>query len=189
MTEPPPRDYTDAVPFPREVTLTPIGIVHSPYTERYGTPRQGTVVQGVVGEGPQEAVVELFPRVVPPEALRDLAAFERVWLVTWLHLNKHWKPMVVPPRGPKVKRGVLATRAPHRPNQLGLTCSEIVGVEGHRVTIRGHDLLDGTPVLDLKPYIPYADAFPEAGAGWLDDLDQAHDAPDRPTKPPPKRRG
>lgn len=102
-----------------------------------------------------------------------------MWIVSWLHLNKHWNPTVVPPRGPRVRRGVLATRAPHRPNQIGLSALRLVGVEGHRLHVEGLDLLDGTPVLDIKPYIPYADAFPDARSGWLDTLDQPMDAPDR----------
>ncbi|MCB9680978.1 MAG: tRNA (N6-threonylcarbamoyladenosine(37)-N6)-methyltransferase TrmO [Alphaproteobacteria bacterium] len=178
----PDKDYVDAVPFPDTVSLTPIGVVRSPYRQRYGTPRQATVTAGTLGERAQDATIELFEHVVPAQALSGLEGFGYIWVVAWFHLNKHWNPTVVPPRGPKVRRGVLATRAPHRPNQLGLSAVELVGVEGHVLRVRGIDLLDGTPVLDLKPYVPYADAFPDAPAGWLDTLDEAPDAPDRPTE-------
>jgi tRNA-Thr(GGU) m(6)t(6)A37 methyltransferase TsaA len=174
----PPKDYIDAVPFPDGITLQPVGIVRSPYRERHGTPRQAVVTAGVPG-GAARGTIELFEEVVPARALGGLEGFDYVWIVSWLHLNKHWNPTVVPPRGPRVRRGVLATRAPHRPNQIGLSALRLVGVEGHRLHVEGLDLLDGTPVLDIKPYIPYADAFPDARSGWLDTLDQPMDAPDR----------
>ena len=92
-----------------------------------------------------------------------------------------WRPLVQPPRGPKTRQGVFATRAPHRPSQLALSALRIISVDeaALRVRVRGLDLLDGTPVLDLKPYIPYADAFPDAAAGWVDELpDATPDGPD-----------
>jgi tRNA-Thr(GGU) m(6)t(6)A37 methyltransferase TsaA len=177
----PPKDYVTSVPFPRTVQLEPIGVVRSPYHERHGTPRQAVVTAGTLGEQAQRGRIELFEEVVPAAALGGLADFEYVWVISWLHLNKHWNPTVVPPRGPKVRRGVLATRAPHRPNQIGLSALRLVGIEGHVVHVEGLDLLDGTPVLDLKPYVPYADAFPSARAGWLDALGEPLDGPDRPT--------
>ena len=106
------------------------------------------------------------------QALEDLAGFERIWIIYHFHLNHAWKPKVLPPRGPAgVKRGVFATRAPYRPNPLGLSCVRLRAIEGLRVLVEGHDLLDGTPVLDIKPYIPYADAFPEAQVGWLENIE------------------
>lgn len=175
----PPKDYIDAVDFPEQVTLQPIGVVRSPYRERHGTPRQATVVRGTKGEAPQQGRLELFEDVVPARALGTIEEFDYVWVIAWLHLNKHWNPTVVPPRGPRVRRGVLATRAPHRPNQLGLSALRIVRREGHVLVVEGLDLLDGTPILDIKPYVVYADAFPEARSGWVDQLDEAPDAPDR----------
>ena len=162
----PPKDYIQSVDFPHDIQLRAIGVVRSPYTERWGTPRQSTVTTPQYQE-PQEAILELFPNVVPTSALTDLETFSHVWVIAWLHLNKHWNPMVFPPRGPRKKRGTLATRAPHRPNQLGLSAAEIVRVEGPRVTVRGIDLLNGTPILDIKPYLPYADSFPDADIGWV----------------------
>lgn len=178
----PQKDYRDAVVFPTTVELTPIGVVRSPYTERHGTPRQPTVTTQVHGGSALEGTIELFTDVVPAKAFTSLEGFQYIWVIAWLHLNKHWNPTVIPPRGPRVRRGVLATRAPHRPNQLALSALELVGVEGHVLTVRGLDLLDGTPVLDVKPYLHYADAFPDARAGWVDELDEAPDAPDRPGK-------
>ena len=167
------KDYVGVVPFPDTVELRPIGIVRSPYTERWGTPRQARVPEAAPHAAPREGRVELFPDVVPPIALKDLDGFDYAWLICWLHLNKGWNPTVRPPRGPAVKRGLLATRAPHRPNQLGLSAVQVVGVEGHVLHVRGLDILDGTPVLDIKPYVPYCDAFPDASAGWVDALDAA----------------
>ena len=177
----PPQDYVAAVDFPSTVELRPIGVIHSPYKERHGTPRQAVVTAGTATGEALDATIELFRDVVPPEAFVGLDEFEYVWIVSWLHLNRHWKPMVVPPRGPKEKRGVLATRAPHRPNQIGLSALRLVRVEGPVLHVRGLDLLDQTPVLDVKPYVPYADAFPAARAGWLDRLDEPLDGPDRPS--------
>src|SRR4029078_3806186 len=103
---------------------------------------------------------ELFDHI-PVIALGGLEAFGHIWVISWLHLNTSWNPTVIPPRGPKVRRGVLATRAPHRPNPIGLSALKLVRVQGRVLHVLGLDLLDGTPVLDVKPYVPYADAFPD----------------------------
>ncbi|MCB9663328.1 MAG: tRNA (N6-threonylcarbamoyladenosine(37)-N6)-methyltransferase TrmO [Alphaproteobacteria bacterium] len=187
VDSPPDKPYTDAFPPPERVELVPIGVVRSPYKERYGTPRQATVTTGVLGETAQQATIELFRDRVPVEAVRDLDGFGHIWVIAFLHLNQRWRPTVVPTRGPKVRRGVLATRAPHRPNQLGLSAVRLVGVEGHVLKVEGIDLLDGTPVLDIKPYVPYADAFPDTPAGWVDALEGEPDGPDRPTRPRGRR--
>ena len=176
------KDYVHAVPFPERVELTPIGRVVSPYVERHGTPRQAVVVEGTKSGDFAEATIEMDPRRVPAEALGGLEGFDYVWVIALLHLNERWNPTVVPPRGPKVRRGVFATRAPHRPNQVGLSAVRLVGVEGHVLHVRGVDLLNGTPVLDIKPYVPYCDAFPEARSGWLDELGEPLRGPDRPTR-------
>lgn len=141
-----------------------IGWVRSPYTERFGTLRQPTMGPAV------DATVELRPDRVQPEALRYLETFDHLWLLTWFHLNGPLrKPMVRPPRGGPM-RGVLATRAPHRPNPMGLTAVQLLDVDGRTLRIRGVDLLDRTPVLDIKPYIPDYDAIPDASRGWLEDV-------------------
>lgn len=165
-------------------TYRPIGFVRSPYAKRIDAPHQPTVVAGTETGVPAEATLEL-EAWVPETALRDLAGFERIWLIFAFHLSEGWAPLVQPPRGPKRKRGVLATRSPHRPSAIGLSCVELVAIEGRTLRLRGVDLLDGTPVLDLKPYVPYADAFPGVRAGWIDAVDAAtgaHSAPG-PRKP------
>lgn len=151
-------------------SFAPIGFIRSPYTQRIDAPHQPTVQPGTGAL--DEAVLELDPGL-PEETLRDLEGFERIWVVFVLHRSEGWAPTVRPPRGPRVKRGVFATRSPHRPNAIGLSAVELAGVDGRTLRLRGVDLLDGTPVLDIKPYVPYADAFPEARAGWIDDVDEA----------------
>ena len=115
--------------------------------------------------------VEIFAERVPKKALRDLEGFDRIWLVTYLHLNPKWGPLVRPPRGGR-RRGVLATRSPHHPNPIGLSAVSLDRIEGTTLYVRGLDLIDGTPVLDIKPYVPYCDAFPDSAAGWVDSLDE-----------------
>jgi tRNA (adenine37-N6)-methyltransferase len=143
------------------VELESIGVVRSPFRERVDAPRQAPVAGDVEGE------VELFGGRGLEDALCDLASFSHVWLVVWFHHNQGFRPKVQPPRG-DVKRGVLATRAPYRPNPIGLSAVKLLGVEGLRLRVQGLDLLDGTPVLDVKPYVPYSDAIPDASHGWLD---------------------
>jgi tRNA-Thr(GGU) m(6)t(6)A37 methyltransferase TsaA len=145
------------------LTLTPIGFVRTPYTDRYRAPRQpGAATVGV------EGTIELVAGHNFEQALEDLAGVERIWVLYWFHRNQGWKPKVLPPRGPRIKRGVFATRSPHRPNPLGLSVLRLLSVRGRTLRVADVDLLDGTPVLDLKPYLPYADAFPAARTGWLE---------------------
>ncbi|GEM_PF-247069 len=167
-------------------TFQPIGIVRTPYARRIDAPHQPTVVAGTETGAPAEATLELDASL-PETLLRDLAGFERIWLIFVFHESQGWAPLVQPPRGPRGKRGVLATRSPHRPNAIGLSCVELVAVEGRTLRLRGVDLLDGTPVLDLKPYVPYADAFPEARAGWIDQVDAATGAHSAPGPRKPRR--
>jgi tRNA-Thr(GGU) m(6)t(6)A37 methyltransferase TsaA len=173
MPKLPPKDYVQAIEFPETITLRPIGVVRSPYTERHGTPRQSQLSATPAEYEPAIARLELFPDRIPPEALKDLEGFEYLWVIAWLHLNTHWNPTVMPPRGPKVRRGTLATRAPHRPNPIGLSASRIRHVEDRTIYLEGIDLLDQTPVLDIKPYVPYCDAFPHAKSGYVDEAEQA----------------
>lgn len=152
-----------------QFSYQPIGILHSPYTRRIDAPHQGTVVEGTESGQSAMATLELA-EWLDEQVIQDLSGFERIWLIFAFHLSEGWKNVVKPPRGGP-KRGVLATRSPHRPNAIGLSAVELVAIEGRRLQLRGVDLLDGTPVLDIKPYVPYADAFPNAGAGWIDELD------------------
>ena len=152
------------------IELLAIGRVRSPHAERFGTPHQAVLPADPAQRPNEEAHIELFAERVPAAALQDLAGFSHVWVIAYLHLNHGYRPLVAPPRDPDRKHGVLATRAPHRPNPLGLSAARLLAVSGHRLTLERLDLLDGTPVLDIKPYVPYADAFPAARIGWLEDL-------------------
>lgn len=173
----PPQDHT--VDAPQTFTASVIGHVRSPYTERFGTPRQPTVTEQTLTDAAVDATIELLPGNNFEQALRDLEGFEYIWVIAWLHLNESWQPTVIPPRGPKVRRGLFATRSPHRPNPIAISALKLLKVEGLKLHVRGIDLLDGTPVLDIKPYVPYADAHPNAKAGWLEDIGQDPNAPDR----------
>ncbi len=169
----PPQDHTSAfTELPESFSMRPIGVMRSPYRERFGTPHQGNTTIGTRTRETAEGHVELLSHI-PLEALRDLEGFERIWLLYVFHMNPGWGPLVRPPRGPKSpKRGVLATRSPHRPCPIGLSCVELVRVAEREVHVRGHDLLDGTPVLDIKPYVRFADAFPDARAGWVETVER-----------------
>jgi tRNA-Thr(GGU) m(6)t(6)A37 methyltransferase TsaA len=100
-------------------------------------------------------------------AIEDLAGWERIWVIFWFDRNTGWRPKVQPPRAARGRKGVLATRSPHRPNPLGLSVLRLDRVEGLRLYVRDVDMLDGTPVLDIKPYVAYTDAYPQSGSGWL----------------------
>ncbi len=148
---------------PESLSLTPIGHIRTPFKDRAEAPRQ----PGADGAGAQGEIV-LLPGMNFEQALEDLDGFEFIWMIAWFHENKNWKPKVLPPRGSAIKRGVFATRSPHRPNPIGLSLARLVGVSGLVVRVAETDLLDGTPILDLKPYLPFAEAQPDARAGWLD---------------------
>lgn len=140
--------------------VRPVGFVRSPFREKADAPRQATVAEGV------EARVEILPEF--ELGLSDLAGFERIWVVFWFHEAAGApKLKVLPPRSDE-KRGVFATRSPHRPNPIGISAVRLLSIEGAVVRVQGVDLIDETPVLDLKPYLAYADAFPDASAGWLE---------------------
>ncbi len=145
----------------------PIGFVRSPFSERAEAPRQATVTSAADVAGR----IELLEGRGYEHALSGLDAFDRLWVLFVFHKNveqeRGWKPKVLPPRSDK-KRGLFATRSPHRPNPIGMSAVVLERIEGLVVHVRGLDLLDGTPVLDLKPYVAYADAFPDARAGWLE---------------------
>ncbi|HIJ88864.1 MAG TPA: tRNA (N6-threonylcarbamoyladenosine(37)-N6)-methyltransferase TrmO [Desulfuromonadales bacterium] len=147
----------------------PIGFLNSPYTRRIDAPHQSTVVEGTETGDFAIASVELQDWL-DEKVIQDLNGFDRIWLIFAFHLSEGWTSCVKPPRGGP-KRGILATRSPHRPNSIGLSAVELVSIDGRTLHLRGVDLLDGTPVLDIKPYVPYADAFPHAKAGWIDALD------------------
>ena len=146
-------------------TLSPIGWVRSPYQRRFGTPQQAAAF-----DSHAEAILEFDAARIPEAALADLAGIERLWVLSLLHRGGTWAATVRPPRGTRQRRGLFATRSPDRPNPIGLSAVRLLRVEGHRLHVRGVDLIDGTPILDVKPYIPYADAFPDSKAGWIDEI-------------------
>lgn len=144
----------------RGMALESIGVVHSPFVERVDAPRQPRAAAET------QARVELFAGRGFEDALVDIALWDHLWLVVWFHLNADYRPKVQPPRSDK-KRGVFATRAPYRPNPIGLSAVRLLRVEGLNLFVQGIDLLDGTPLLDVKPYVPYSDSIPDANHGWL----------------------
>jgi tRNA-Thr(GGU) m(6)t(6)A37 methyltransferase TsaA len=149
-------------------SFDPIGIVRSPFAERAEAPRQAVVAQEAAGR------IELIAGRGYEDALEGLADWDYLWVVFVFHKNveegRGWRPKVLAPRS-DTKRGLFGTRSPHRPNPIGLSAVKIDRVEGLVVHVRHLDVLDGSPVLDLKPYVAYADAYPEARAGWLESRD------------------
>ncbi len=143
------------------VTLVPIGVMRTEAREKAEAARQPYAADGARG------VIELLPGHGFEDALCDLDRWTHVWVLFVFHRNDSWRPKVMPPRSRGVKRGVFATRSPHRPNPLGMSVLKLLRVEGLCVHVEGVDLLDGTPVLDLKPYVPFVDAIPDASTGWI----------------------
>jgi tRNA (adenine37-N6)-methyltransferase len=151
------------------LTVTPIGIVRSPFPDRRSAPRQPSARPGTEGR------IELFDDSRFDHAIEDLERWSHLWVLFWFHLNTGWKPKVRPPRSIQ-KRGVFSTRSPHRPNPIGLSAVELVRVERRIIHVRNLDIVDGSPVLDLKPYVPYADAV-QAAHGWLADRPELDTGP------------
>jgi len=146
-----------------EVTLHPIAVYHGPLASKFGVPRQSGLAKGIEGR------VVFNDSYGVQEALRGLEGFSRIWIIWGFSLNgkEGWQPTVRPPRlGGNRSVGVWASRSPYRPNPLGLSCVEIVSIGKGEICVRGADLADGTPVYDIKPYIPYADSFPDAEPGF-----------------------
>lgn len=148
--------------------LTAIGRIASDYPDKFGIPRQ----PGLVPAG--RAVLHLLPPYDDPLAVRGLDQVSHLWLTFVFHRSpQRWTALVRPPRlGGNAKVGVFATRSTHRPNRLGLSLVTLERIEidnGVRLYLQGHDLVDGTPVLDIKPYLPWAESLPEARAGFAPD--------------------
>jgi len=149
------------------LVLDPIGFVLSSHASKVDAPRQPRAAAGT------PARIELLPGRNFEHALEDLARWELIWVLFWFHQSQGWRPKVLPPRSTTGRKGVFATRSPHRPNAIGMSVVRLERVDGLTLHIRDADMLDGTPVLDLKPYIAYTDAHPRAGNGWLEDQGQA----------------
>jgi tRNA (adenine37-N6)-methyltransferase len=149
-----------------DLAIKPIGFISTPYKEKFGVPRQPGLVTAAHGW------LEFLPEFSSREMLRGLEEFSHVWLIFIFHeaLERGWQPTVRPPRlGGNIRQGVFATRSPFRPNPLGLSRAELLEVGERKgrtgLLLGGVDLVDGTPIVDIKPYLPYVDAIPEATGG------------------------
>ena len=157
--------------------ISQIAHIHTEFSEKFGIPRQSGLASSLRGR------IVFEPQYRNPDALRGLEGFSHLWLIWEFSANVsdgrgQWQPTVRPPRlGGNERMGVFATRSPFRPNPLGLSCVEIESVEldasdGPAINVRGADMLDGTPIYDIKPYIKYADARPHAVCGYVDSLQE-----------------
>ena len=156
------------------MNIEPIAYIRTEFPEKFGVPRQSGLAENLIGK------IVFEPEYRNPEALRGLDGFSHLWLIWEFSANRRtageWQPTVRPPRlGGNQHMGVFATRSPFRPNPLGLSCVEIESIDhdapdGPLIMVRGADLMDGTPIYDIKPYIRYADSHPEAVCGYLDTL-------------------
>lgn len=145
----------------KTLELQPIGYISTPFKSKAEAPHQP--------EGGTEGIIALREGQNFEQALEDLAGMEKIWLLYWFDRNPNWKPKVLVPRGPRQKRGVFATRSPHRPNPIGLSLVDLVEVRGLTLRVRNVDLLDGTPILDIKPYLPHVESHPDAYSGWIEE--------------------
>lgn len=148
-----------------------IARIQSDFKEKFGIPRQSGLVEEL------EAVIVFEPEYRDPAALRGLEGFSHLWLI-WLFsesVREGWSPTVRPPRlGGNERIGVFATRSPFRPNEIGLSSVKLLGIEQHKelgpvLRVAGADLLDGTPILDIKPYLPHVDSHPDARSGFVEE--------------------
>ncbi|WII71791.1 tRNA (N6-threonylcarbamoyladenosine(37)-N6)-methyltransferase TrmO [Bdellovibrio sp. 22V] len=149
----------------QEIKLNAIGVFRSNQVHPYEAGRQPD-------EFHSEGYIELEPGHNFEQALIGLEGCERIWVLFTFHHNPHWNPMVLPPRGRTTKLGVFATRSPYRPNPVGMSCVKVLSIDKLKIRVAGADLLDGSPILDIKPYIAYADSFPGVEPAWLHDADK-----------------
>ena len=154
--------------------ISPIAVIRTEFPEKFGIPRQSGLASALRGR------IVFNEGFRDPSALKGLESFSHLWLIWEFSANRHsdWHPTVRPPRlGGNATMGVFATRSPFRPNPLGLSCVEIEGIdlstpEGPIIYVKGADLMDGTPIYDIKPYIRYADSRTDAVCGYADDIPQ-----------------
>ncbi len=144
--------------------ITPVAIFKSPFPSKFGIPRQSGVVEEIEGR------ISFLPEFAREEAIRGLEDFEYVWILWGFSGNDgKWSLTVRPPRlGGNRNVGVFASRSPFRPNGMGLSSARIIKIENNEIVVSGADLMDGTPIYDIKPYIPYTDSHPDARAGFTD---------------------
>ena len=141
-----------------KMELKPIGVIHSPFQRAEGTPIQPVFAKGA------EGVVDVFEEYA--EGLKDLEGFERVWLLYWFDRCRDYK-LIVTPYMDSQQRGLFATRAPARPNPIGMSSVKLERIESNKIYVKELDILDGTPLLDIKPYSSRFDCFDVARNGWL----------------------
>ena len=146
--------------------MTPIAHIRSLFADKFGVPRQGNLAPHVISE------IVFEPEFRNPDCIRGIEGFSHLWLIWGFHCNEAagWSPTVRPPRlGGNTRLGVFATRSPFRPNSLGLSVVKLVSVEeGAVLRVSGADMVNGTPIYDIKPYVPYADSIPEATGGFTE---------------------
>ena len=152
----------------RRPLLQAIGILESCFREKFGTPRQPQIAPAA------RAKLKIFAKFSPHHSLKGLEGFSHAWLLTYLHLNtqKTFRPSVHPPRLGGKAVGVFASRSPHRPSPIGLSLVKIERISGDTIYFSGTDLVDGTPVMDVKPYIPWYDEAKCALGGWAENTPQ-----------------
>lgn len=172
MSKPPSRPLSrhPSRPASEALTLTPVAITRSCFRDKFGVPRQ----PGLTRHAWADLVIQ--PPFDREDAFRGLEQCSHIWLTFQFHeaVRAEWRPVVRPPRlGGNAKMGVFASRSPFRPNSLGLSVVSNHGLRRENgellLRIRDHDLIDGTPILDIKPYLPFADAIPEARLGWAEE--------------------
>lgn len=150
-----------------QIIIRPIAKMRSDFPAKFGIPRQSNLVESL------ESTIVFEPEFRNPDALRGIEGYSHLWIIWQFSeaVRQNWTPTVRPPRlGGNTRMGVFATRSPFRPNNLGLSCVKLLGIEqspeGSVLKVSGADLMDGTPIFDIKPYIPYSDSFPEALGGF-----------------------
>ncbi|MBQ6372547.1 MAG: tRNA (N6-threonylcarbamoyladenosine(37)-N6)-methyltransferase TrmO [Oscillospiraceae bacterium] len=153
----------------KEKTIEPVARIRTDFPGKFGIPRQSGIAEELTG------TIEFEKGFADRQAIRGIEEFSHLWLIWGFSENEGWSPTVRPPRlGGNVRRGVFATRSPFRPNGLGLSCVRLLKVEDSgkgmpKLIVGGADLADGTPIYDIKPYIPYTDSRPDASSGFAPD--------------------
>jgi len=153
------RNYIQESSGRKDFVLQPIGVIHSPFKESAGTPIQPRMAEGARGS------ITIYKKFAP--GLKDLKGFERIWLIYWFHRAGSAQIMVTPYLDSKL-RGLFATRAPCRPNPIGISCVRLLSIRGRTLYVSDLDALDGTPLLDIKPYVPKFDSYRVKRWGWLE---------------------
>lgn len=152
-------------------SFSPIGFFRGGEDLKFGVPHQPRSTHQAKNR------IELLPGKNFEAALRDLGGFDRIWLIWCFHLNSSWRPCVLPPRGESKRRGLFATRSPHRPNPIAISCVNLLEIKGRDLYVGDTDLVNGSPIFDIKPYIKEVDSFPTASSGWLEEVSKRYEMP------------